>query len=89
MKPPSTLAVLATLAIIAAAWEIWTILNHIPGDTFSATLRELGENQPFIPFMCGMLGRHLYGDNPETNAALLAGYDGGVFWPLKDKKETL
>jgi hypothetical protein len=84
-KLPSTLAVLATLAIIAAAWEIYTICNRAPGDTFSATIRGLGEGQIFIPFMLGMLGRHLFGDNPATLAALLAGFEAGIFWPLIDK----
>ncbi|BCM89022.1 hypothetical protein IAD21_00865 [Abditibacteriota bacterium] len=59
-KLPSTLSVLYTLAILAAAWEFWTIVNRSPGDTFSATIRKLGKGQPFIVFMLGMLSGHLW-----------------------------
>jgi hypothetical protein len=62
MKPklPSTLSVLYTLGIIAAAWEMWTIVNRENGDTFSATLRRLGQNQPFIVLATGLVVGHLY-----------------------------
>lgn len=59
-KLPSTFSVLATLAILAAAWETWTICNRTSGDTFSATIRALGKGQPFIIFMLGMLSGHLW-----------------------------
>ena len=59
-KLPSTLAVLATLSIFAAAWETWTICNRDRGDTFSATVRKLGEGQTFVIFMLGMLMGHLW-----------------------------
>jgi hypothetical protein len=65
-----TFSVLAGLSILAAMWEIWTILNDEDGDTFSATIRHLGVNQPFIVFMTGMLSGHLWWplkDGQETN----------------------
>jgi len=52
--------VLAALSIIAAAWEIWTLVNSERGDTFSATVKKLGTQQPFIVFMLGMLSGHLW-----------------------------
>jgi hypothetical protein len=60
MKKLTTFNVLITLSILATAWEIWTIINNEDGDTFSATIRRLGVNQPFIIFMLGMLSGHLW-----------------------------
>jgi hypothetical protein len=60
MKRTNTFIVLSTLSLIAAAWECWTILNNQPGDTFSATLRQLGKSQPFIILMFGMVSGHLW-----------------------------
>jgi hypothetical protein len=59
-KLPSTLSVLYALALLAAAWECFTIVNREEGDTFSATIRRLGKGQPFIVFMLGMLSGHLW-----------------------------
>lgn len=60
MRRITTFSVLAALSLLAAAWEVWTILNEEDGDTFSATIRKLGMNQPFIIFMLGMLSGHLW-----------------------------
>ena len=87
MKLPSTLSVLYALAIIAAAWECYTICDKTDGNTFSATIRALGEGQPLIPFMLGMLMRHLWGDHEATLRAYLAGFENGVFWPLIDGQD--
>jgi hypothetical protein len=55
-----TFIALSVLGIAAAAWEIWTILNPRKADTFSAVLKQLGTNQPFIVFACGLLSGHLW-----------------------------
>lgn len=55
-----TFMVLAALGIAAAIWEVFTILNTRKADTFSAVLKQLGVNQPFIIFMLGMLSGHLW-----------------------------
>lgn len=59
-KLPSTLSVLYALATAAAAWEIYTIVNREPGDTFSATVRKLGRAQPFIVLGFGLICGHLW-----------------------------
>ncbi|MBW3636709.1 MAG: hypothetical protein KY445_09650 [Armatimonadetes bacterium] len=59
-KLPSTLSVLYALGIIAAAWEFFTIVNRERGDTFSATIRKLGKEQPFIVLACGLVAGHLF-----------------------------
>jgi hypothetical protein len=48
MNQSKTFNVLAGLSILAAGWEIWTIINREKGDTFSATIKSLGKGQPFI-----------------------------------------
>ncbi|RYX79964.1 hypothetical protein EON83_30530 [bacterium] len=60
MRLPSTLNVLMTLSILAAMWEMYTLANRQNGDTFSATIRRLGQNQPFIVFACGLIMGHLW-----------------------------
>lgn len=60
IKLPSTLNVLYGLGIVAAMWEMWTIVNRAPGDTFSATVRKLGQEQPFIVLCSGLLLGHLF-----------------------------
>lgn len=60
LKLPSTLAVLASLSILAAAWECYTLCNRTQGDTFSATIRRLGQNQPFIVLAFGLVAGHLF-----------------------------
>lgn len=77
---------LATLGIVAAAWECWTLVEKEKGQSFSATLRKLGRAQPFIPMMSGALMRHLW-DCDETRAAYHAGYAAGGFWPLHDGED--
>ena len=59
-KLPSTLSVLAALFLAGFGWEFWTIANREHGDTFSAVIRKLGTNQPFIVFMLGMTMGHLW-----------------------------
>ena len=85
IKLPSTLAVLSTLSVTAAAWETYTVCDRERANTFSAVIRKLAEAQPFIPFMFGMLCRHLFGETCRT--AFFAGWLGGEFWPLVDKEE--
>lgn len=85
LQLPSTFSVLATLSILAAAWETWTICNRTPGDTFSATIRGLGKGQPFIIFMLGMLMSHLWRDRMDVFVAGLAA--GMIHWPLKDGQD--
>jgi hypothetical protein len=60
MKKSQTFIVLSSLAVVAAAWECWTILNNKNGDTFSATIRKLGEGQPFLVFAFGLTMGHLF-----------------------------
>jgi hypothetical protein len=60
MKKSTTFNILAGLSIVAACWEMWTIVNRQRGDTFSATIKQLGTSQPFIVFMSGMLCGHLW-----------------------------
>jgi hypothetical protein len=60
MKKSQTFIVLSSLAVVAAAWECWTILNNKNGDTFSATIRKLGESQPFVVFAAGLVSGHLF-----------------------------
>ena len=60
IKLPSTLNVLYGLGITAAIWEMYTIVNKENGDTFSATVRKLGQEQPFIVLCSGLLLGHLF-----------------------------
>lgn len=84
-----TLAVLSGLGIIASAWEIYTILSPRIGDTFSATLKRLGKQQPFIPAMCGALSRHLWDKDETTRGAFWAGWAMGEKWPLRDGEDEI
>jgi hypothetical protein len=86
----NTFIALSGIATLAALWEIWTIVNRYIGDTFSAILRMLGEGQPFIPFMFGMLNGHLWGNcrNRFPLVAVVVGFICGMFlWPLRDGQE--
>jgi hypothetical protein len=56
----TTFRILCGLGIVAAAWEAWTIVNDRPGDTISATVRQLAHDQPFIVLAYGLLGGHLF-----------------------------
>lgn len=60
MKRTKTFIILASLSVIAAMWEMWTIVNNDEGDTFSATIKQLGTSQPFVVFMWGMVSGHLF-----------------------------
>lgn len=81
-----TFKVLAGLGILAAAWEIWTIVSPNIGDTFSATIRKLADDQPFIPFMSGFTCRHLF--QGKSLSAFIAGFAvGDPYWPLIDGQE--
>ena len=78
----NTFRVLCALSGLAAIWEVYTILNKEPGDTESATLRALGNGQPFLIFMWGMLSGHLWA---KKLGVFLPGVLAGVlFWPLVD-----
>jgi len=82
----NTFLVLCGLGGAGALWEIWTILNRCIGDTFSAILRMLGNGQPFIPFMFGMLNGHLW--KGYARVACVVGFVIGIFfWPLKDGED--
>lgn len=48
------------LSACAALWEMYTLANRTNGDTFSATIRRLGQNQPFIVLACGLVCGHLF-----------------------------
>lgn len=76
-----------TLSGLAANWEMWTLANNKPGDSFSATIFKLARDQTFIAFAYGMTGRHLFGGDPKTKEACEAGYEAGKFWPLLDKDD--
>lgn len=60
LKLPSTYNVLMFLTLLACAWEYWTIVSPTRGDTFSATIRKLGTEQPFIILFTGMVTGHLF-----------------------------
>lgn len=55
-----TFYALCGLGILAALWEMWTIVNNRPGDTFSATIKKLATGQPFIVLMTGLVCGHLF-----------------------------
>lgn len=82
IKLPSTLSVLYALGIVGALWEFYTICNREPGDTFSATVRKLGREQPFIVLCFGLLCGHLFwplidGEDAKTFNVEGAGTEGG------------
>lgn len=86
MKRINTLAVTYSLVAVAAAWEFYTLCNDTSGDTFSATLSEVGETQTVIPAFCGALCRHLW-RSPKAKAAFWVGYAAGETWPLIDGQQ--
>ena len=62
-KLPSTLSVLYALAILAAMWECFTIVNREPGDTFSATPAQIRQGAALHRVHAG------YDDGPFVVAA--------------------
>lgn len=87
---PSTLSVLYVLAGTAIAWEIKTIVDRTAGNTFSATTRELGEEQTAIPMGIGLVAGHLSnGASLKFQLCMLGGYImGRLGWPLLDKSQV-
>ncbi len=89
----NTFLVLMGHAATLCGWEIYTIVSPWFGDTLSATIRALGENQALIPFAMSMFMGHLWGGaGPRVLWAVLLGFICGVvFWKLTDaarKKES-
>lgn len=78
----TTLRILEICGAIAALWEIKTLVDNEDGNTISATLRKVGDGQPFVIFMSAMLVCHLF--KKRMDAVLLGLAAGFMFWPLVD-----
>jgi hypothetical protein len=52
--------VVAILLAFGVAWEVWTLVNSIPGDTISETVWAAIHDNPIIVFVTGILNGHWF-----------------------------
>lgn len=82
-----TLGFLGTIGVIVFLFESWTLANGDDGDTISATLTGVGDNQTFVPLADGLLAGHLW-KTPKALWSHIVGQVVGYYcWPLLDGKQ--
>jgi hypothetical protein len=53
-------AFLFVLLALAAAWEVWTLTNSVPGDTISDVIQAAAQT-PLVTFLAGVFCGHWFG----------------------------
>jgi len=49
--------VIFALALLLV-WEVWTVMNHRPGDTISESIKRVSFRYPIVAFLAGVLCGH-------------------------------
>jgi hypothetical protein len=52
--------VVAILLALGVSWEVWTLVNSVPGDTISETVWAAIHDNPIIVFVVGILNGHWF-----------------------------
>jgi len=50
--------VVVCLLLLLLLWELWTVVNKIPGDTVSESIKRVSFRYPIVAFLAGVLAGH-------------------------------
>jgi hypothetical protein len=76
--------VVAILLGLGVSWEVWTLVNSVPGDTISETVWAAIHDNPIIVFVVGILNGHWFWQRKPKPCQVCATREKGVLVRSED-----
>jgi len=76
--------VVAILLALGVSWEVWTLVNSVPGDTISETVWAVIHDNPIIVFVTGILNGHWFWQRKPKPCPVCAQKGRGILVASED-----